>query len=253
MAANIQPVNTLTEEGMSMGNRPIAIHIKPKSSLNVNGKRKKALIIHDGYQPHRPKEVAEILAGLLLQENFEVEMSNTLDVLLDREKLMRTDLIVPVWTLGTITREQLASFLDAVSRGTGVAGMHGGMGDAFRCEVDYQLMVGGQFVAHPGETGVTYTVRICNQQHPIMAGIRDFTVTSEQYYMLVDPANEVLATTCFRVHPPEVWRETVMPVVWTKKYGNARIFYNSLGHSLDIVTMPEVLTIMRRGMVWAAR
>ena len=187
------------------------------------------------------------------EENFKVEISDTLDSLLDREKLRQTDLIIPDWTLGTITKEQLSSFLDAVNNGTGVAGMHGGMGDAFRCEIEYQLMVGGHFVAHPGGAGVTYQVHIKNQDHPIMAGIRDFTVTTEQYYILVDPANEVLATTNFKVHPPEVWREVAMPVVWTKKYGRGRIFYCSLGHSLDIVTMPEVLTMMKRGMVWASR
>ncbi len=230
------------------------INIRSQPSQGGNRKFKKALILQGGYPPHRPKEVAEILAGLLRQENYKVEISNTLDSLLDREKLMQTDLIIPNWTAGTITEEQLRSFLDAVSNGTGVAGMHGGMGDAFRCEIDYQLMVGGQFVAHPGGAGITYEVHIKHRDHPIMAGIRDFIVTTEQYYMLVDPANEVLATSFFsKLHPPEVWREVVMPVVWTKKYGRGRIFYCSLGHSVDIVTMPEVLTMMRRGMVWAGR
>ncbi|WP_373232707.1 ThuA domain-containing protein [Cohnella sp.] len=231
------------------------INIRSQPSQTGFRKYKNALILQGGYPPHRPKEVAEILARLLRQQgNFKVEISNTLDSLLDREKLRQTDLIIPNWTAGTITEEQLRSFLDAVSNGTGVAGMHGGMGDAFRCEIDYQLMVGGQFVAHPGGAGITYEVHITHRDHPIMAGIRDFMVTTEQYYMLVDPANEVLATTYFnRVHPPEVWREVVMPVVWTKKYGKGRIFYCSLGHSLDIVTMPEVLTMMKRGMVWAAR
>lgn len=229
-----------------MNNHSVIIHINSR-------RRKRALIIQGGYQPHKPKEVAEILAGLLRQQNFEVEISDTLDILLDREKLRRTDLIIPDWTAGTLTPEQLRSFLDAVQGGTGVAGMHGGMGDAFRGEIEYQLMVGGQFVAHPGGAGVTYQVHIRNRDHPIMAGIRDFTVTSEQYYMLVDPANEVLATTLFKVRFPEVWREVVMPVVWTKEYGKGRIFYCSLGHSLDVVTKPEILTIMSRGMAWAAR
>ncbi|HTG68560.1 MAG TPA: ThuA domain-containing protein [Candidatus Udaeobacter sp.] len=238
-----------------MNNHSIVINIRSRPSRNDFGKPKKALILQGGYPPHKPKEIAEILAGLLRQANFEVEISDTLDILLDQEKLRQTDLIVPDWTAGTITKEQLASLLDAVSNGgTGLAGMHGGMGDAFRCEIEYQLMVGGQFVAHPGGAGITYEVRVCNRNHPIMAGIQNFSVTSEQYYMLVDPANEVLATSCFnQARPPEVWREVVMPVVWTKKYGKGRVFYNSLGHSLDVVTKPEVLTMMQRGMVWAAR
>lgn len=238
-----------------MNNHSIVINIRSRPSRNDFGKQKKALIIQGGYPPHHPKEIAEILAGLLRQANFEVEISDTLDILLDQEKLRQTDLIVLDWTAGTITKEQLASLLDAVSNGgTGLAGMHGGMGDAFRCEIEYQLMVGGQFVAHPGGAGITYRVHICNQDDPITAGIQDFDVTSEQYYMLVDPANVVLATTCFsQPRPPEVWREVVMPVVWTKKYGKGRVFYCSLGHSLDVVTKPEVLTLMQRGMVWAAR
>ncbi|MFC5471274.1 ThuA domain-containing protein [Cohnella suwonensis] len=236
-----------------MKNHSLIININSHPTRTSYRRHKKALIIQGGYPPHRPKEIAAILARLLRQANFEVEIADTLDVLLDREKVMRMDLIVPDWTLGTMTPEQLRSLLDAVSNGTGVAGMHGGMGDAFRCEIEYQLMVGGQFVAHPGGAGVTYPVHICNPNHPITAGIRDFTVTSEQYYMLVDPANEVLATTLFKVHPPEVWREVVMPVVWIKKYGRGRVFYCSLGHSLDVVTKPEVLTMMQRGMVWAAR
>lgn len=242
---------------MLMHNHSLTINIRSRSSqtgYTNNSKQKTALIIQGGYEPHRPKEVAEILAALLRQENFEVEISDTLDVLLDRGKIAGMDLIVPVWTVGTITPEQLRSLLDAISGGTGLAGMHGGIVDAFRGEIEYQLMVGGQFVAHPGGAGVTYPVCICNWDNPITAGIRDFVVTSEQYYMLVDPANEVLATTSFKkVHPPEVWREVVMPVVWTKKYGKGRVFVNALGHSLDVVTKPEVLTMMQRGMVWAAR
>jgi type 1 glutamine amidotransferase len=246
--------NEIMGDRTPMKHASFKINARSEPSHNGYDRFKKALILQGGYPPHKPKEVAEILAALLREENFQVEISDTLDSLLDRGKLMRTDLIVPNWTAGTITQEQLRSFLDAVSNGTGVAGMHGGMGDAFRGAIEYQLMVGGQFVAHPGGAGVTYQVHIRNRDHPIMMGIRDFTVTTEQYYMLVDPANEVLATTYFnRVHPPEVWRETVMPVVWTKKYGRGRIFYCSLGHSLDIVTKPEVLTMMKRGMVWAAR
>jgi type 1 glutamine amidotransferase len=247
-------MDDISGEMMIMNNNSLKINIRSKRYQNNYGRYKKAIILQGGYPPHRPREVAEILAGLLREENFSVQISDTLDILLDREKIMRTDLIVPDWTAGTITQEQLRSFLDAVSNGTGVAGMHGGMGDAFRCEIEYQQMVGGQFLSHPGGAGITYEVHITQPDHPIMSGIGDFVVTTEQYYMLVDPANDVLATTYFgSVHPPEVWRPVTMPAVWTKKYGRGRVFYNSLGHSLDIVTMPQVLTMMKRGMLWASR
>lgn len=216
--------------------------------------KKRAPILQGGWPGHRPEEVSKILAALLREEGFEVEISETLDVLLDRKTMQKTDLIIPNWTLGTIDEAQLDSLLQAVENGTGVAGMHGGMGDAFRCEIRYQLMTGGQFVAHPGDEHVTYTVHFTERDHPVTRGMRDFTVTTEQYYMLVDPANEVLAVSRFsEKFPPVVWREVVMPVVWTKKYGKGRVFYSSLGHSMDILKRPEVLTLMKRGMVWAAR
>lgn len=206
---------------------------------------KRALIVQGGWQGHQPKEVADILAGLLCEEGFDTEISDTLDSFLDEEKVAALDLIVPCWTMGTITKEQLTPLLGAVRSGCGIAGLHGGMGDAFRNETEFQYMVGGQWVAHPGNDGVHYTVRIKDKDHPLMAGLEDFEVVSEKYYMHVDPANRVLAVTDFG--------DVEMPVVWTKSYGEGRVFYCSLGHQTDIVAMPEVMTIMRRGMVWAAR
>jgi type 1 glutamine amidotransferase len=206
---------------------------------------KKALVVQGGWDGHQPKEVAEIFARLLREENFEVEVSDTLDSFLDGEKLLGLDLIVPVWTMGTITKEQLDPMLAAVKSGVGIAGCHGGLGDSFRNETEFQYMVGGQWVAHPGNDGVNYTVQIKRLDDPIMAGLKDFQVCSEQYYMHVDPANRVLATTNFG--------DVEMPVVWTKTYGLGKVFYSSLGHQANIVEMPEMITMMQRGFVWAAK
>ena len=205
---------------------------------------KQALIVYGGWEGHQPKEVAEILHDALKGEGFAVEMADSLDALKDGEKLKRMDLIVPQWTMGHITGEQLTPLLAAVQAGTGIAGVHGGMGDAFREQTEYQFMVGGQWVAHPGGI-VTYTVHILDVDSAITAGLHDFEVTSEQYYMHVDPAIHVYATTCFG--------EVVMPVTWTKTYGQGRVFYCSLGHSAEVAARPEVLTMVTRGMVWAAR
>jgi type 1 glutamine amidotransferase len=206
---------------------------------------KKALLVWGGWDGHEPKEVGEILTEALRNEGFEVEVSETLDAFGDEEKLKGLDLIVPVWTMGSIEKEQLQPLLAAVRGGVGIAGVHGGMGDAFRQETEFQYMVGGQWVAHPGGAGVTYEVNIVKPEDPIVAGIDDFEVTSEQYYMHVDPANEVLATTNFG--------DVVMPVTWKKRYGEGRVFYCSLGHSADVMAMEPVLKMVTRGMLWAAR
>ncbi|MFC5652524.1 ThuA domain-containing protein [Paenibacillus solisilvae] len=192
------------------------------------------------------------MAQILREEHFNVEISDTLDVFLDTEKLKRTDLIVPLWTAGVITRDQLHNLLSAVAAGTGLAGLHG-MADAFRCEIEYQGMVGGQYLEHPGDQ-VTYRVHFPYPYYPLVAGIGDFFVKTEQYYLMVDPSIQVLATSYFdRVNPPLVWRPVVMPVAWIKQYGSGRVYYTSLGHSPDIVKLPQVTAMLRRGMVWAAR
>lgn len=205
---------------------------------------KKALIVYGGWEGHSPKAVADILAGLLRRNDFDVTLSDTLDAYKDL-KLDDFHLIVPNWTMGTITDEQLKPLMAAVEGGVGLAGLHGGMCDSFRNTPDYQFMTGGQWVAHPGGDGIDYTVNIDGLASPITEGLTDFPVKSEQYYMHVDPGNTVLATTRFG--------EVVMPVVWTKMWGQGRVFYSSLGHTPAIVQMPQTLTLMERGMLWAAR
>lgn len=214
---------------------------------------KKALIVWGGWEGHQPKEVSELLAGLLQEAQFEVEVSDTLDRFKDEASLKDVDLIVPVWTMGKIEKEQLEPLIRAVKEnGTGIAGCHGGMADSFRNDVEYQFMVGGQWVAHPGNDGVLYTVNMQQQDHPLVQGIGDFEVSSEKYYMHVDPAIDVIATTTFEGYGPG-GRDVLMPVVWTKKYGAGKVYYCSLGHQANIVAMPQVMELMKRGMVWAAR
>ncbi|MHB1295272.1 MAG: ThuA domain-containing protein [Anaerolineae bacterium] len=206
---------------------------------------KSALIVQGGWDGHEPKQVSEILARALRENGFAVEVSDTLDAFLDGAKLKALDLIVPLWTMGSIKQEQLKPMLEAVQSGVGIAGVHGGMGDAFRNDTEYQFMVGGQWVAHPGGDGVEYVVNIVDHDNPITVGMRDFKVKSEHYYMHVDPAIHVLATTPFG--------DVTMPVTWTKTYGKGRVFYCSLGHVAQVFGQAsEILTMVTRGMLWAA-
>lgn len=211
-----------------------------------------ALIVYGGWEGHQPRECAELFAGVLRDSGVDVTLSDTLDAYLDSERLAALDLIVPMWTMGQITREQEAGLLAAVKSGVGVAGWHGGMGDSFRNNTEYQFMVGGQWVAHPGNI-IDYSVQITNHDDPITAGLADFNMHSEQYYMHVDPSNEVLATTTFTGEHASWIAGTVMPVVWKRRYGNGRVFYSSLGHQAHDFDVPEAREIQRRGMLWASR
>ncbi|MCX8053588.1 MAG: ThuA domain-containing protein, partial [Armatimonadetes bacterium] len=158
--------------------------------------KKKALIVWGGWDGHEPRQTAEIAASILDAEGFDVEISDTLDSFADEEKTKSMDLLIPVWTMGEITGEQANGLLSAVKSGVGFAGWHGGAGDAFRQNTEYQFMVGGQWVAHPGNI-LEYEVNIIDHEDPITAGIPDFKMVSEQYYMHTDPSNKVLATTTF--------------------------------------------------------
>ena len=157
--------------------------------------------------------------------------------------------------MGTITKEQLKPVVEAVKSGVGVAGCHGGMCDSFRQSTEWQFMTGGQWVAHPGNDGVNYIVNIKSSPNSLTEGIKDFPVSSEQYYMHVDPAVKVLATTRFpTADGPHVSNGPVdMPVIWTKTFGTGRVYYCSLGHHADVIAMPQVSELMRRGFLWAAK
>lgn len=215
---------------------------------------KKALIVSGGWDGHEPKEIGELFRSLLETEGFDVTVSNTLDSFDDVEALKELDLIAPVWTMGELSNERAEKVSEAVANGTGIAGCHGGMCDAFRMNVLWQFMTGGNWVSHPGGDGVEYVVNISNASSELTEGIEDFTVASEQYYLHVDPAVEVLATTRFPVydwyHSPNGVVD--MPVVWTKRWGHGRVYYNSLGHHADIMEMAGPKELMRRGLLWAA-
>ena len=215
---------------------------------------RQALIVQGGWDGHEPVQISQTFAKVLHAEGFDVEISDTLDSFLDVEKLKKLHIIVPVWTMGKITREQVQPLIEAVASGVGIVGCHGGMCDSFRDSVEWQFMTGGQWVSHPGGDGVEYMVNIKKGSSTIVEGLEDFKVKSEHYYLHIDPAIEVLATTRF---PAVNWYHSSngqvdMPVVWTKRWGHGRVFYNSLGHHADVFDNPVALELMRRGFLWAA-
>jgi uncharacterized protein len=212
---------------------------------------REALIVWGGWAGHEPEQCASIIAQLLEDEGFKVYVENSTEAFAN-PAIGDMSLVVPIYTMSKIEKEELTNLTAAVRGGVGLAGYHGGMCDAFREAVEYQFMCGGQWVAHPGNI-IDYKVNITQSDDPIMKDISDFDYRSEQYYMHVDPSNEVLATTTFSgEHAP--WIDgVVMPVVWKRRHGKGRVFYSSLGHVASEFEVPEMKTILRRGMLWAAR
>ncbi len=212
---------------------------------------KKVLYVYGGWDGHEPEQSVDLFVPWMRSEGAEVTVSDTLDAYLDEALMESLDLIVQIVTMSEITEDQANMLLKAIRNGTGIAGWHGGLGDAFRQNVEYQFMVGGQWVSHPGGI-IDYRVNIVNHEDRITNGLSDFDMNSEQYYMHVDPNVKVLATTRFTgEHAP--WIDgCVMPVVWKKYYGNGRVFYSSLGHVMADFEVPEAMEIQKRGIRWAA-
>ena len=213
----------------------------------------RVFITWGGWNGHEPEQTAGIFADVLTAAGHEVSVSDSLEALADESFMAGVDLLVPVWTMSQIGPEQEAGMLKAIRAGTGCAGWHGGMADSFRLNVEYQFMVGGQFICHPGGV-IDYEVDIASDD-PIVAGLDDFQMHSEQYFMHVDPSNQVLATTTFKgEHWGIDWVEGVtMPVAWKKRYGAGKVFYSSLGHVAADFDVPEAKEIMKRGCLWAMR
>ena len=221
----------------------------------MTARRKSALVVRGGWEGHSPVQATDRYAAVLEERGYRITKSQSLDSYLDAAALAETDLVVQCWTMGTIGREQLAGLSAAVRAGTGFAGWHGGLIDAFRDSPGYQLITGGQFVHHPREF-VGYKVRPApgRGSDPLVAGLSPFPVHTEQYYVHVDPSVDVLAVTDY-VDDPDVpgVAGTVMPVVWTRKWGEGRVFVTTLGHKLDDFDVPQTHEIITRGLIWATR
>ena len=212
----------------------------------------RALIFWGGWDGHKPEPTTKLLASGLKKHGFDVQVETSFDCLSDVKALKKYKLIIPNWTMCKEhpPRESFAALSQAVHMyGVGLAGIHGGMGDAFRGNIGYEWMCGGIFLSHP-HVG-DYKVRVVDQEHPIMQGMPGvFDYNSEQYYMLVEPGLHMLMETEY-VHEG---RAFTMPVAWIKKWGKGRVFYSALGHDApkEFKERPEVLKMTIKGLLWAA-
>ena len=223
---------------------------------------KSALMVWGGWEGHVPDEATALFAPWLEEQGYDVEVSDTLTVYEDLDRLRSLDLVVPVWTQGTITEEQERNLLEAIWSGVGVAGWHGCMADSFRMSTDYQFMVGGQWVAHPGGF-IDYEVNILDTGDPITAGLGDFDAAHGAVLHARRPQQRGAGDDDLQRQTKPVsgrspydcpWIEgTVMPVVWKRTWGKGRVFYSSIGHKIEDLVVPEANTIIKRGMLWASQ
>jgi type 1 glutamine amidotransferase len=234
----------------------------------VSTTNRNALVTRGGWEGHSPVAATDLFIPFLQGAGYDVRVEDSLDVYADADAMEDTDLVVQCWTMGVISKEQLAGLSTAVVAGTGFAGWHGGIADSFRNTSDYLHLLGGQFVTHPSKPEhectpgaqennyIPYRVEIRPEkaEHPIVAGIGDFDLMTEQYWVLTDDYNDVLATTTHPARDGQPWhREVTCPAVWTREWGKGRVFVATPGHQPDILENPSVRTIIERGLLWASR
>lgn len=228
---------------------------------------KTALVVRGGWDGHQPQEATERFIPHLERNDYAIRVEESTDVYADAEYMATVDLVMQANTMNTIEPTHLAGLIAAVRNGTGMAGWHGGIADSYRNSADYLHMIGGQFAHHAGiepekrigeqsDNYLTHTIRIVpeKREHPIVAGLDDFELTTEQYWVLSDSYNEVLATTTVAARPFDAWREPVTsPSVWTRQWGEGHIFVCTAGHRVEVLDHPSVRTIIERGLLWASR
>lgn len=228
--------------------------------------RKKCLIVRGGWEGHAPVAATDLFIPALEAAGFDLDVEDTPEVYADSSAMSRYDLVVQCMTMGSATVDEVTGLREAVAAGTGLMGWHGGLIDSFRASPDYLQLVGAQFAAHPhapadrGRIDVEayrqYAVRFTEAglTHAATEGMRDFDVLTEQYWILADTLNTVLADCVLVPGPDDEWPAPVtMPVVWTRQWGAGRIFATSLGHTVEVLADSRVRPIIERAMVWAAR
>jgi type 1 glutamine amidotransferase len=228
---------------------------------------KSALVVRGGWEGHQPIEATDMFIPHLKDHGYSVRVEGSPAVYADREYMAGVDLIMQCVTMSTIERDEFNGLRTAVEAGTGLAGWHGGIADSYRSNADYLHLIGGQFACHPGNhpadcTGeqsdnyVPYSVTMlaAAAEHPITAGIGDFDLVTEQYWVLADDYIDVLATTTQKVREWDPWhREVISPAIWTRHWGEGRIFVATPGHRVDVLENDNVRRIIERGLLWASR
>ncbi|MDT3315809.1 ThuA domain-containing protein [Microbacterium sp. KSW4-11] len=228
---------------------------------------RRALIVRGGWDGHHPVAATDMFRPFLTENGFEVRVEESNEVYADAAVMAETDLVVQAVTMSSISDAAVKGLRAAVEAGTGLAGWHGGIADSYRGSSDYLQLVGGQFATHPGrhpderpgderDNYLDHTIEITDlgRRHEITAGVDDFVLHTEQYWVLHDDLIDVLATTTHPTQDYHPWhRPIVSPAVWTRLWGAGRVFVATPGHTPEVLADPHVRTIVERGLLWAAR
>jgi type 1 glutamine amidotransferase len=152
-----------------------------------------------------------------------------------------------------IGEKRQQNFLELLDRGVGVVAMHHSIA-AFQNWPEYRRIIGGRFRLksnYPDDPSdykhdVDIPVHIEQPRHPVTPNMADFVVNDEVYSRCdFEPDNTVLATTD---HP-----DSDRPLVWVRKYRNARVCYIMGGHGPSAYADENFRRIVKNAISWCAK
>jgi len=146
---------------------------------------------------------------------------------------------------GTKARSNLK---DAVQNGTGLVIVHFACG-AFQDWPEFVKIAGR--VWDPNLRGHDphgkFTVKITDEKHPAMKGMKEFETVDELYTCLTGRTTiKILATARSKVDNKDY------PMAFVLIYGKGRVFHSVLGHDVEAFESPYVGRLFRNACAWAA-
>lgn len=201
---------------------------------------------------HPFAETSARLADILRDQGLEVEISGDVDARMAALTADDPDLLV--LNLGDPAHTGTPD-PDAEARGRAGLLAHLGRGrpllvshvtsTSLRGVPEWEAILGGVWVRdttfHP-DYGLA-TILVHPERDAIVAGLDDFTVHDERYTDLrVDPSVVALVS-----HEHD-GREH--PLMWARRYGDAKVFYDALGHDAASYDAPTHREILARATRW---
>ena len=134
--------------------------------------------------------------------------------------------------------QMIADLVQYVEEGGGFVPVHSASGN-FRDSQDFISLLGGAFASH----GVgTFSTRIAEADHEIMAGFDGFASWDETY---VHQMHNQENRTVLSYRDEEPW-------TWVRTQGDGRVFYTAWGHDERTWQNPGFHELLERGIRWAA-
>ncbi|HMF76466.1 MAG TPA: ThuA domain-containing protein [Bryobacteraceae bacterium] len=147
-----------------------------------------------------------------------------------------------------MNEEQGAAVKDFVNAGNGLYAMHNSSHISHSSK-NYREVMGGAYIGHP--TLRPFKVRVVNRDHPITQGIQEFVVNDEQHYVEYDKDRKHILMEADNIDGLDFeGRGTKSISAWAYDYGQGRVAFTGVGHTIHALWVPQYLELQKRAVRW---